>query len=62
MFARVCKSVVHNLLWPRASNRFLKPSGDQTSVTTQLMPDKYIKKFTNMMCTVKHKVNVIKEL
>jgi len=49
--------VVHSLYRPRATNRYLKPFGGQTSATTQLMSDKCINEFTNMTCTVKHKVN-----
>src|SRR6218665_3352267 len=50
------KPVVHNLFRRRATNRFLKPSGGQTSATTQPMSDKYMKTFTIMTCAVNHKV------
>src|SRR6218665_1262111 len=50
------RTVVHNLFRRRATNRFLKTSGGQTSATTQLMSDKYMKTFTIMTCAVNHKV------
>jgi len=56
VFNYIRKSVVHNLFWPRATNRFLKPFRGQTNATTQPMFDKCEHKFKKMTCAVNTKL------
>src|SRR6218665_1524194 len=51
-------SVVHNLFRSRATYRFLKPFGGQTSATAPFTSCEYMLKFMKMSCAVKHKVSL----